>query len=128
MRPSIIAVAVAAALALTAGGYAVGATRQGGASERCGRTAHEFTTLAGQIRKQLRADADFDSAQHTVDVTRAEVLGVLVAQNPGCFDARTRATAAVFRQHASEGRSDAALCELTGIGRNDCSVGLDDAP
>ncbi|WP_329165601.1 hypothetical protein OHB49_38905 [Streptomyces sp. NBC_01717] len=130
MRRSLIALTSAGAIALVMGGYAVGAAEHDSTSERsttCEQAKREFETRAGQIRRQLRLESqegETDSHQITIDTTRAEIIRTLVEQNPTCFDAGTRAAAAV-QEHPSEGQADAAVCDLTGIEPENCSVAAD---
>ncbi|MFC8256290.1 hypothetical protein ACFUNF_01150 [Streptomyces sp. NPDC057291] len=128
MRRSLIALTSAGAIALAMGGYAVGATQHdsvSGQSAVCEQAKREFETRAGQIRRQLRRESqegETDSRQSTMDATRAKIISVLVEQNPTCFDVGTRAAAAVSQQHPPEGQADAAVCDLTGIEPENCSV------
>ncbi|MET8449021.1 hypothetical protein [Streptomyces sp. NPDC005209] len=128
MRPSLIALAGAAAIALATGGYAVGAGQQDGTSERsaaCEQTKHEFDLRADQIREQLRRGSqaeETDSHQITIDESRAKILGLIVQQNPTCFGVGARAAATLLHEHPSEGQADAALCDLTGTKPEDCST------
>jgi len=116
---------------LSVGGYAIGATRHDGASGRsttCEQAKQEFKTPVGQIRKQLRRDTqatETDSRQITIETTRVEILSAVVGQNPTCFDVETRAIVAVLQQHPAEGQADAALCDLTGIQPDYCSITVD---
>ncbi|MET8330116.1 hypothetical protein [Streptomyces sp. NPDC005181] len=127
----MIALTSAGAIALAMGGYAVGATQHDSASERsatCGQAKREFETRAGQIRRELRRESqegETDSRQITMDATRVKIIRELVEQNPACFDAGTRAAAAAIQQHLSEGQADAAVCDLTGIEPENCSVAAD---
>ncbi|MFB7310609.1 hypothetical protein [Streptomyces sp. NPDC056192] len=132
MRRSLIALTSAGAIALGMGGYAVGAAQHdsvSGRSATCEQAKREFETRAGQIRKQLRRESqegETDSRQSTVDATRAKIISVLVEQHPTCFDVGTRAAAAaVIQQRSSEGQADAAVCDLTGIEPENCSVAAD---
>ena len=131
MRRSLIALTGAGAIALGMGGYAVGAAqhdRVSGRSATCEQAKREFEKRAGQIRRQLRRESqegETDSRQSTVDATRAKIISVLVEQNPTCFDVGTRAAAAVIQQRSPEGQADAAVCDLTGIEPENCSVAAD---
>ncbi|MEU1618324.1 hypothetical protein ABZ479_13635 [Streptomyces sp. NPDC005722] len=132
MRRSLIALGAAGAITLAVGGFAVGAARQDGLSSgrsaTCEQPRQEFGTRARQIRKQVRqevADGEVDAQQSTLDRTRAKILSVLVEQNPTCFDVGTRAAAEVLLQRPSGGEADVALCDLTGIGAEDCWVSED---
>ncbi|MEU0831391.1 hypothetical protein [Streptomyces sp. NPDC005969] len=127
----MIALTSAGAIALVMGGYAAGAAQYdsvSGRSATCEQAKREFETRAGQIRRQLRRESqegETDSRQVTVVATRAKIISVLVEQNPTCFDVGTRAAAAVIQQRSSEGQADAALCDLTGIEPENCSVAAD---
>jgi len=124
----MIALVGAGAIALAVGGYAVGSTRPGDSSAvsvKCESTKGEFETRAAQIRKQVLALPDHDadgSRQTTMINARVKIVSAIVEQHPQCFDAGTRATAAVLRQGPSEGEADVAICDLTGIRSEDCVV------
>ncbi|WSA81579.1 hypothetical protein OG930_42220 [Streptomyces sp. NBC_01799] len=131
MKRSMIALVSAGAVTLAIGGYAVGAARHDGASERsatCEQANQEFTTRAGQLRQQQQRapydDDELDSMQSDLDATQVKILSMMVAQNPTCFDAGTRATAAILRQHPTPEEADTAACDLTatatGTGSRDC--------
>lgn len=128
MKPSLIALAAAAALALAASGYALGATQHDGAAERsptCRQAEHEFGIRVDQMHRQMRLEShaeEIDPHQSAIDASRAKILSVIVEQNRSCFGAGTRAAAAVLRERLPEGEADAALCDLTGTEPRDCSV------
>ncbi|WP_217546026.1 hypothetical protein [Streptomyces sp. GbtcB6] len=128
----MIALVSAGAITLAIGGYAVGATRTDGASVRsatCEQANKEFTRRAGQVRKQKERefhDEDFlNSVNPDMESAQVKILGLIVEQNPTCFGAGTRATAAYLQQHRTEGEEDAAACELTGVPAKDCSIAVD---
>jgi len=124
----MIALVGAGAIALAVGGYAVGATRPGDSSAqsaKCESAKREFETRAAQIRKQVlgRLDEGADGSRQTTMIdARVKIVSAIVEQHPRCFDAGTRATVAVLRQHPSEGEADVAICDLTGIRSEDCVV------
>lgn len=116
----MIALVSAGAMTLAIGGYAVGATRHDDASERsttCEQANQEFKTRAGQLRMQKQRppydDEDLDSVQLELNATQVKILSMIVRQNPTCFDAGTRATAAMVQQHPTQEDADAAACDLT---------------
>ncbi|MET8287047.1 hypothetical protein ACGFWD_37620 [Streptomyces sp. NPDC048448] len=119
MKRSMIAPACAGAVTLALGGYVVGATRHGGGPERsatCEQANHEFTTRAGQYRKHQQLvsfDDDDVDVQSDLDATQVKILSVIVVRNPTCFDAGTRAEAAILRQHPTEEEVDVAARDLT---------------
>ncbi|MEU9340648.1 hypothetical protein AB0D74_05420 [Streptomyces sp. NPDC048278] len=131
MKRSMIALVGAGAITLAVGGYAVGATRDGGGSGRsaaCAQVEKEFTGRAGRLREQMEReyrDEDYaDSVNADMESTQVRILGLMVDQNPACFDAGTRATATYLRQHRTEGEEDAAACELTGVPARKCSIAV----
>ncbi|MFG2951240.1 hypothetical protein [Streptomyces adustus] len=129
MKRSMIALVSAGAITVALGGYAVGATQYDGASEqstRCEQTSLEFEARAGQFRKQQqRINQGEDSVrQYEIATARLKILSMIVGQNPTCFDAGTRATAAYLQQHPSESQEDAAACELAGIPSKDCTISV----
>ncbi|MFK0281988.1 hypothetical protein ACIQVL_16165 [Streptomyces sp. NPDC090499] len=131
MKRSMIALVSAGAITLAVGGYAVGATRDGGGAGRsatCTQAEKEFTGRAGRLREQMERefrDEDYsDSINPDMESTQVKILGLIVDQNPACFDAGTRATATYLRQHRTEGEEDAAACELTGVPAKKCSIGV----
>ncbi|MHB9860956.1 hypothetical protein [Streptomyces sp. YIM S03343] len=128
MKHSMIALVGAGAIVLTLGGYAVGSTQPSDSSElsaKCKTTKREFDTRVAQVRKQIlrpvSEDVD-DSRRYIMIATRVKIVSAIVEQHPQCFDAGTRATVAVLRQDRSEGETDVATCDLTGIRSKDCSV------
>ncbi|MET8102845.1 hypothetical protein ABZV29_41535 [Streptomyces sp. NPDC005236] len=130
MKRSMIALVSAGAITVALGGYAVGATRHDGASEqsaRCEQTHQEFEARVGQFRKQKQWIArGFDTTRQSEIVTaRLKILGMIVGQNPTCFDAGTRAAAAHLQQHPSTGQDDGAACELAGIPSKECPTSTD---
>ncbi|MDX3755479.1 hypothetical protein ACWDBO_51765 [Streptomyces mirabilis] len=52
------------------------------------------------------------------------ILSLIVVQNPTCFGAGTRATAADLGQHRSEGEQDAGACELADVPSKDCTIAV----
>jgi hypothetical protein len=130
MKRSMIALVSAGAITLALSGYAVGATRHDGASEqstRCEQTNQDFETRAGQFRRQQQRIArGFDTTrQDEIATARLKILSMIVGQNPNCFDAGTRATAAYLQQHPSTSQEDVAACELAGIPSKDCTISDD---
>ncbi|MFI0966612.1 hypothetical protein ACH4S8_35320 [Streptomyces sp. NPDC021080] len=131
MKRSMIALVSAGAITLALGGYAVGATPDDGASEqstRCEQTKQDFEVRAGQFRKQQQriAQGNDTTRQYEIATARLKILSLIVGQNPTCFDAGTRATAAYLQQHPSMSQDDVAACELTGIPSKDCLISSDD--
>jgi hypothetical protein len=126
MKRSMIALVSAGAITLALGGYAVGATRHE-QSTRCEQTNQDFETRAGQFRRQQQRIArGFDTTrQDEIATARLKILSMIVGQNPNCFDAGTRATAAYLQQHPSTSQEDVAACELAGIPSKDCTISDD---
>ncbi|MFJ9814058.1 hypothetical protein ACIRU3_02085 [Streptomyces sp. NPDC101151] len=129
MKRSMIALVSAGAITLALGGYAVGATRHDSAAERsatCEQANQDFEKRAGQLRKQKQRESHDDdylnSMSADVTTTRVKILSTIVVQNPTCFGAGTRATAAYLQQHRSEGEEDAATCELAGVPSKYCLI------
>ncbi|MFD8740435.1 hypothetical protein ACFV06_36745 [Streptomyces sp. NPDC059618] len=127
MKRSMIALVSAGAITLALGGYAVGATRHDGAAG-CERTNQVFEARAGQFRKQEQriAQGNDTTAQYEIATAQLRILGVLVRQNPACFDAGARATATYLQLHPSTGQEDVAACDLAGIPARDCDISTDD--
>ncbi|MFD8153895.1 hypothetical protein ACFV28_24505 [Streptomyces sp. NPDC059720] len=134
MKRSVIALVSAGAVTLVLGGYAVGATRHDGASERsatCQQANEDFEKRAGQFRKHKQREsrdadyADSVSASWAVESTKVKILSLMVVQNPTCFGAGTRATAAYLQQHRTEGEQDAAACELAAVPSEYCTIAVD---
>ncbi|MCX5007879.1 hypothetical protein OHB05_35445 [Streptomyces sp. NBC_00638] len=126
----MIALVSAGAISLAMSGYAVGAARHDGASEQsttCEQANQDFAKRAGQFRKQKHRAAQGGETlrQSEIGAARMKILSMIVVQNPTCFGAGTRATAAVLRQHPSEGQEDAAVCELAGVPSRDCTITVD---
>ncbi|MFF2363982.1 hypothetical protein ACFVU0_14920 [Streptomyces sp. NPDC058122] len=131
MKRSMIALVSAGAITVALGSYAVGATRHDNASEqstRCEQTNQDFEARVGQFRKQQQriAQGAGTTRQYEIATARLKILSMIVGQNPTCFDAGTRATAAYLQQHPSVSQEDAAACELTGIPSKDCSISGND--
>ncbi|MFE2580256.1 hypothetical protein [Streptomyces sp. NPDC059378] len=86
-----------------------------------------FEARAGQFRKQQQwiAKGGDTIRQYEIATARLKILSTIVRQNPTCFDAGTRATAAYLQQHPSESQEDAAACELAGIPSKDCTISVD---
>ncbi|MFJ8488673.1 hypothetical protein ACIRBZ_09915 [Streptomyces sp. NPDC094038] len=133
MKRSVIALVGAGAIVLAVGGYAVGTTRDGGASgsgrsAACAQAEKEFTGRAGRLREQMEReyrDEDYaNSINPDMESTQVRILGLIVDQNPACFDAGTRAAATYLRQHRAEGEEDAAACELAGVPAERCSIAV----
>ncbi|MEV5802243.1 hypothetical protein [Streptomyces collinus] len=129
MKRSMIALVSAGAITVALGGYAVGATQHNGASKqstRCEQTNQDFEARASQFRKQQqRINQGGDTLkQYEIATARLRILSMIVGQNPTCFDAGTRATAAYLQQHPSESQEDAAACELAGIPSKDCTISV----
>ncbi|MGW3912415.1 hypothetical protein ACWEBX_12965 [Streptomyces sp. NPDC005070] len=129
MKRLMIALVSAGAITVALGGYAVGATQHDGASEqstRCEQTSQDFDARAGQFRKQQQRIARGGDTlrQYEIATARLKILSMIVGQNPTCFDAGTRATAAYLQQHPSESQEDAAACELAGIPSKDCTISV----
>ncbi|MGW1068058.1 hypothetical protein ACWD4F_26465 [Streptomyces aureus] len=127
MKRSMIALVSAGAITVALGGYAVGATQHDDASKQsttCGQANQEFEARAGQFRKQQQriAQGVDTNRQYVIASARLKILGMIVRQNPTCFDAGTRATAAYLQQHPSASQEDAAACELAGIASKDCAI------
>lgn len=59
-----------------------------------------------------------------MESTRVKILSLIVVQNPTCFGAGTRATAAYLQQHRSEGEQDAGACELADVPSKDCTIAV----
>lgn len=59
-----------------------------------------------------------------MESTRVKILSLIVVQNPTCFGAGTRATAAYLQQHRSEGEQDAGACELTDVPSKDRTIAV----
>ncbi|MFF7600698.1 hypothetical protein [Streptomyces mirabilis] len=79
MKRSMIALGSAGAITLALGGYAVGATRHDGASERsatCEQANQDFEKRAGQFRKQKQRaahdDEYFNSISREMESTRVK--------------------------------------------------------
>ncbi|MFD3452318.1 hypothetical protein ACFWVC_09055 [Streptomyces sp. NPDC058691] len=121
-----------AAVALAAGGYVLGASQDSAAEERtasCADARKAFTTLTAQVRKaqhEGNEDSGIDSSRwYSFEAARTRILATSVAQNPTCFDAVTRATAAVVLdgpKDGAEGEWDVALCAPTGTKDDECLV------
>ncbi|MGW1067599.1 hypothetical protein ACWD4F_24145 [Streptomyces aureus] len=131
MKRSMIALVSAGAITIALSGYAVGATRHdsaSGQSTRCEQANQDFEARASQLRKhQQRVTQGNDTTrQDEIAEARLKILGMIVGQNPTCFDAGTRATASYLQQHPSQSQADAAACELTGIASKDCLISSDD--
>ncbi|MFD5816096.1 hypothetical protein [Streptomyces sp. NPDC127038] len=131
MKRSMIALVSAGAITVALGGYAVGATRHDGAAERsagCERTNQVFEARARQFRKQEQriAQGNDTTAQYEIATAQLRILGVIVRQNPACFDAGARATATYLQLHPSTGQEDVAACDLAGIPAKDCDISTDD--
>ncbi|MGW6485581.1 hypothetical protein [Streptomyces sp. NPDC055056] len=130
MKCSMIALVSAGAITVALGGYAVGATQHDGAFEqstRCEQTSQDFDARAGQFRKQQQRIARGGDTlrQYEIATARLKILSMIVGQNPTCFDAGTRATAAYLQQHPSQSQEDAAACDLAGIPSKDCTISVD---
>ncbi|MEU1601538.1 hypothetical protein ABZ468_55140 [Streptomyces sp. NPDC005708] len=138
MKRSMIALVSAGAITLTAGGYAVGATRHDSASEQsatCQQASNDFGKRASQLRKQKKREAHDEDYLNSINAyaesAQVQILGLIVEQNPTCFGGATRAAAAYLQKPRStdaEGAAgeDAAACELLSIPFKDCSVTADD--
>ncbi|MFE2535482.1 hypothetical protein [Streptomyces sp. NPDC059371] len=133
MKRSMIALVSAGAITLASGGYAVGAMRHDGASERsatCEQANQDFEKRAEQFRKHKQRksrDAEYSdsvSASWEMESTKVKILSLIVAQNPTCFGAGTRATAAYLQQHRTEGEQDAAACELAAVLSEYCTIAV----
>ncbi|MGW0964624.1 hypothetical protein [Streptomyces sp. NPDC002516] len=129
MKRSMIALVSAGAITLPLGGYAAGATWHDGASGQsatCAQANQDFEARAGQYRKQQQriAQGNDTTRQYEIASARLKILSMIVGQNPTCFNAGTRATAAYLQQHLSAGQEDAAACELTGIASKDCTISV----
>ncbi|MFF7473232.1 hypothetical protein [Streptomyces sp. NPDC008092] len=129
MKRSMIALVGAGAITLAVGGYAVGATRDDGGSGRsaaCVQAKKEFGERAGRLREQKKRefhDEDYlNSVNSDMESVQVKILVLIVDENPTCFDAGTRATAAYLRPHRTEAEEDAAACELTGVPTKECSI------
>ncbi|MET9890867.1 hypothetical protein ABZZ47_11715 [Streptomyces sp. NPDC006465] len=130
MKRSMIALVSAGVITLAVSGYAVGAARHDGTSEQsttCEQAKQDFAKRAGQFRKQKHREALGGETlrQSEIDAARVKILGMIVVQNPRCFGAGTRATAAFLQQHPSAGQEDAAVCELAGVPSRDCAISVD---
>ncbi|MFB7248695.1 hypothetical protein ACFCYX_40435 [Streptomyces populi] len=130
MKRSMIALVSAGAITIALGGYAVGATQHDDASEQsttCAQANQDFEARAGQFRKQQQRIAKGGDTirQYEIATARLRILSTIVRQNPTCFDAGTRATAAYLQQHPSSSQEDAAACELAGIPSKDCTISVD---
>lgn len=130
----MVALVSAGAITLASGGYAVGAMRHDGASGRsatCEQANQDFEKRAGQFRRheqRVSRDANYSnsvSASWAMESTKVKILGLIVVQNPTCFGAGTRATAAYLQQHRTEGEQDAAACELAAVPSEDCTIAAD---
>ncbi|MFF4845586.1 hypothetical protein [Streptomyces collinus] len=130
MKRSMVALVSAGAITVALGGYAVGAAQHDGASEQsttCAQANQEFEARAGQFRKQqqrIARGAD-TTRQYEIATARLKILSMIVGQNPTCFDAGRRATAAYLQQHPSASQEDAAACELAAIPSKDCTISVD---
>ncbi|MGW3337748.1 hypothetical protein ACWDCL_09740 [Streptomyces sp. NPDC001009] len=129
MKRSMIALVSAGAITVALGGYAVGATRHDSASERsatCEQANQEFEKRAGQLRKLKHQPGDeyLNSISGEMEPTRVKILSLIVVQNPTCFGAGTRATAAYLQEHRSEAELDAAACEIADVPIKDCSIAV----
>ncbi|MFD5517858.1 hypothetical protein [Streptomyces sp. NPDC127066] len=123
----MIALVGAGAITLALSGYAVGATRHDGASERsttCAQANQEFEARTDRFRKQSQRIAREGNTirQDEIVTARLKILTLIVGQNPTCFGAGTRAAAAYLQQHPSVSQEGAAACELTGIPSKDCTI------
>ncbi|MGW1064384.1 hypothetical protein ACWD4F_07715 [Streptomyces aureus] len=129
MKRSMIALVSAGAITIALGGYAVGATQHDGASEQsttCAQANQEFEARASQFRKQQQRIAQGNDSirQYEIATARLKILSTMVGENPTCFGAGARATAAYLQQHPSESQEDAAACELVGIPSKDCTISV----
>ncbi|PWU52106.1 hypothetical protein DLE60_17320 [Micromonospora globispora] len=124
----MIALVSAGAVALAVGGYAIGAAGHRGVTKRpamCEQAEQEFASRAGQLRKQMQQRGlEVNARDNTLDEAQSKILAEIVQQNPTCFGAGRRATAAVIQQHPSEGEADAVICDLIDIKAEDCSVAV----
>ncbi|MGW3629701.1 hypothetical protein ACWD7F_05995 [Streptomyces sp. NPDC005122] len=128
----MIALVSAGAITLASGGYAVGAMRHDGASERtatCEQADQDFEKRADQFRKHRQResrDAEYSDSVSgwAMESTKAKILSLIVVQNPTCFGAGTRATAAYLQQHRTEGEQDAAACELAAVPSEYCTIAV----
>ncbi|MGW7608010.1 hypothetical protein ACWGKW_12185 [Streptomyces sp. NPDC054766] len=121
MKRSMIALVGAGAITLALSGYTVGSTRHDDAPKRsatCEQAGQEFKARADQLRKQQQREApddheDLGSIQSDLNATQVKILSMIVAQNPTCFDAGTRATAAILQQHPTPEDADTVACDFT---------------
>ncbi|MGW2781186.1 hypothetical protein ACWC3X_08030 [Streptomyces populi] len=129
MKRSMIALVSAGAITVALGGYAVGATQHDDApaqSTTCVQANQDFEARASQYRKQQQriAQGNDTTRQYEIASARLKILSMIVGQNPPCFDAGTRATAAYLQQDLSASQEDAAACELAGIASKDCTISV----